>query len=255
MFFILSKTLNYLAQPLVILGLLVGISFLIKKTRWRKALRLMALALTFIFTNDFITNEIIGLYETPITPLASIERKYEFGIVLTGVTAINKQVADRVYVVSSPDRVNHSVMLYKRGIIKKLLISGGSGQLLGDDYSEAKELFGLYVQQGVDSAHLLLEGGSRNTAESAIAVKAMLATIVSPENCILITSGYHMPRSRACFEKQGWRCDVFATDIKFHKREFTPESFLIPKIEALFTWQAMLKEWVGLMAYKVQGYV
>ena len=211
--------------------------------------------LAFIFTNDFLTNEIVRLYETPVTPLAEIKKQYEWGIVLTGVTSANKTLNDRVYVSTSPDRVNHSFMLYKKGIIKKILISGGSGLLLDESYSEAQQLYGLYLMMGVDSADLLIEGKSRNTYESAVAVKEMMAGKVAPSNCLLITSGYHMPRSAACFKKLNWACDVFSTDIKFHKREFTPDVLLIPKPDALMIWHALMKEWTGLMAYKLSGYI
>jgi uncharacterized SAM-binding protein YcdF (DUF218 family) len=255
MFFYLSKTLNYLSQPLVALTLLLLISYFIKNMRWKKRLRITALALLILFTNAFITNEVVRLYEEPVTPLSSITKTYAWGIVLTGVTSVNKPLHDRVYVSSSPDRVNHSVLLYKKGIIEKILISGGSGLLLDSTYSEARELYSLYRLMGVDSIDLVIEGQSRNTYESAVAVAGMLKDISSASECILITSGYHMPRSAACFRKVGWPCDTFATDTKFHKREFTPDVLFIPKPDALMIWQSLIKEWVGMVAYKASGYI
>lgn len=255
MFFILSKTLNYLTQPLVVVFVLFITSYLLRVTRWKKRVRYLAITFTLIFTNDFIANELIGLYETPITPLSQIQKQYEWGIVLTGVTATNKVLKDRTYVSSSPDRVNHSFLLYKKKVIKKILISGGSGKLLEPGYSEAHELFSMYVMMGVDSSDLLIETESRNTHESAVAVKKILDRITIPENCLLITSGYHMPRSNACFKKVGWDCDTFSTDIRFHKREYTPDVLLLPKPEAMGTWNAIIKEWVGIAAYWVSGYV
>jgi len=255
MFFILSKTLSYLTQPLSILFVLLLTSHFLRKTKWKKIFRFTALGLALVFTNDFITNEIIHLYETPVTPLSNLKKQYEWGIVLTGVISSNKTLNDRVYVSSSPDRINHSILLYKKKIIKKILISGGSGQILNPTHSEARELFSLYTIMGVDTADLLIEGESRNTHESAVAVKKMLDGKTQPENCLLITSGYHMPRSLACFKKAGWNCDVFSTDIRFHKREFTPDVLLVPKTEAIGTWNALFKEWIGLAAYWVSGYV
>lgn len=255
MFFFLSKTLYYLTQPLVVLILLLIVSWIIGNPKWKKRIRITIVALAFLFTNDFLTNEVIRLYETPVAPLSKIKKQYAWGIVLTGVTSTNKVLNDRVYVTSSPDRVNHSFMLYKKGIIKKILISGGSGQLLDGSYSEANQLLGLYLSMGVDSTDLLIEGRSRNTHESAVAVKEMLDGKTNPSDCLLITSGYHMPRSSACFRKVGWACDTFATDIKFHKREFTPDVLIIPKVEAMLVWNALVKEWVGLIAYKLSGYI
>ncbi len=119
MFFVLSKTISYLTQPLSVIFLFWIASVFNKSEKWRKRLRYSALGLVLLFTNDFIANEVIGLYETPITPLSEIQKQYEWGIMLTGVTATNKVLNDRVYVSSSPDRVNHSFLLYKKGIIKK----------------------------------------------------------------------------------------------------------------------------------------
>ena len=236
MFFILSKTVSYLTQPLVIVSLLLIGSIFVHGKKWKKRLRIAAIGLLVIFTNDFLANEVIGLYETPITPLNEIQKQYEWGVVLTGVTSTNKEVTDRVYVTSSPDRVNHSFMLYKKGIIKKILISGGSGQLLDPTYSEARELYSMYLMMGVPPSHLAIEGESRNTYESAVAVKKMLTGIAKPSDCLLITSGYHLPRSLACFKKVDWPCDVFSTDIRNHKRQWTPDAWLVPKSEAIGTW-------------------
>lgn len=255
MFFVLSKTVNYLLQPLSIVFTLFILSYLFRKNKWGKHFRISAIAFSILFTNDFIANEIIGLYETPVTPLSTINKVYDYGIVLTGVTATNKELTDRVYVVSSPDRVNHSVLLYKKRIIKKILISGGSGKLLDPEYSEARQLFSLYTLMGVDSSDLVIEGESRNTYESAVAVKNILQSITKPGSCLLITSGYHMPRSIACFKKQNWDCDTFSTDIRFHAREFTPDVLIIPKVEAIAIWNNLLKEWFGIIAYWLSGYV
>jgi uncharacterized SAM-binding protein YcdF (DUF218 family) len=255
MFFILSKTLNYLVQPLSIVFLLGIVSLFIRRPKWKKRFRWSAIGLLILLTNDFLANEVVRLYETPITPISEIRKQYEWGIVLTGVTATNKALRDRVYVTSSPDRVNHSFLLYKKQVIKKILISGGSGKLLEPAYSEARELLSMYVMMGVDSSDILIEGESRNTHESAVEVTELLRGKVDPGNTLLITSAYHMPRSLACFKKAGWSCDVFTTDIKFHKREFTPDSWLIPRADTLSTWNALFKEWVGLLAYWFSGYV
>jgi uncharacterized SAM-binding protein YcdF (DUF218 family) len=255
MFFILSKTVNYLTQPLVIVFLIALVSHFIKKEKWKFRLRLIAISLLIFFTNDFISNEAVRLYETPVTPLSELKKQYEWGIVLTGVTSTNKVLKDRVYITSSPDRVNHTVMLYKKKVIRKILLSGGSGLLLDQSYSEASELFNVFISMGVDSADLKIEGASRNTHESAVAVKKMLEGVSTPDSCLLITSAYHMPRSKACFNKVNWSCDVFPTDIRFHRREYTPDAWLVPKAEAIGTWNALVKEWVGMIAYWISGYV
>jgi uncharacterized SAM-binding protein YcdF (DUF218 family) len=108
---------------------------------------------------------------------------------------------------------------------------------------------------GVPREDLIIENQSDNTYQSAVAVKKMIEGIYTPEECLLITSGYHMRRSRACFKKAGLDIDTFSVDFLSNKRTFTPDVVLVPKIESIFVWQVLTKEWVGMLAYKVAGYI
>jgi len=254
MFFVLSKTIGILAQPLMVVVVLVIASRLIRNRRWRKRLAVSSIVLLFVFTNDFLAKEAIRLCEAPLVPMASLTNKtYEWGIMLTGVTSSNKELRDRVYVNNSPDRVNHSVMLYKKGIIRKILISGGSGRLTGEWYSEAEALHQVFVMMGVSPEHIQIEGYSRNTHESAVAVARMLKG-TDPRQCVIITSASHIPRSIACFRKEGFDCDVFPTDQKSEPRSYSPDNLLIPSADALKLWETFFKEITGRIMYSVAGY-
>lgn len=206
------------------------------------------------FSNDFIANEVMLAWELEATPIAEIKREYEMGIVLTGVTSGYREPADRVYFQKGVDRVTHAVQLYKEGIIHKILISGGSGRLVSVELPEADELKKAFVLMGVPEQDLLLENQSRNTAESAREVKKILGP-TKASDCLLITSAFHMRRSRACFAKAGIPMDTFTTDFYSHPRHYYPDVFLIPHVEAIMIWQKIIKEWVGMAAYKVAGYI
>ncbi len=254
MFFILSKTLGYLTRPLMVVALLALAGVVVKNSVWKKRLLTAALALLILFSNNFLSNEALRIVESPLVPLAFITKTYEWGIMLTGVTSDKKELKDRVYVTGSPDRVNHSVMLYKKGIIRKILISGGSGRLLGEEYSEAKALVSVFISMGVEPAHISVEGDSRNTHESAVAVAKMLKG-TDPTTCLLITSASHMPRSIGCFRKEGFPCDVFPTDQKSGQREFYPDDLLFPSADAFVKWDIVFKELTGRITYWLAGYL
>ena len=255
MFFVLSKILNYLTQPLVIICMLLVASFVVQNNSWKKWLFRIALGLVLFFSNDFIANEIMAVWEIKPTPFANIKKRYEYGVLLTGVTRSDTQPKDRVYFSRGADRVTHSVQLYKLGIIKKILVSGGSGRLIDIGEHEADDVANVLILMGVPKENIVIENQSKNTHESAVAVKKILTGIASPENCLLITSGYHMRRSDACFKKTGFKMDVFATDFLSHKRTFTLDVLLVPKLDGLNTWTTLIKEWVGLTAYWISGYV
>lgn len=254
MFFLLSKTLNYLTMPLVIICLLFLFSWVLKSKK-KALLFKIGFALLLLFSNDFITNEVIRLWELPATPFQEIKKKYAIGILLTGVTKGNMVPDDRVYFHRGADRVTHTLQLYRLGIIDKILISGGSGTLTERRAKEADEIADALKLMGVASEDLIIENESRNTHESAVAIKKILQDSISSSECILITSAFHMRRSRACFAKIDWPCDTFTTDFLIHERKFTPDVLVIPRLDSLQIWHIMIREWMGMVAYKLSGYI
>lgn len=255
MFFTLSKTLNYLTMPLVIICVLFLLSWILKNKKWKSRFFTSGIILLLLLSNDFICNEVVLAWELPATPITEIKNKYEVGIVLTGVTKGNMTPDDRVYFQRGADRVTHALQLYRLGIIKKVLVSGGSGSLLERSRQEADEISDALKLMGIPEEHILIENQSRNTHESAVAVKKMLQDSLSSNQCLLITSAFHMRRSRACFNKTGWRMDTFTTDFLHHERKFTPDVLFAPRVESLLNWNIMIREWVGMIAYKISGYI
>ena len=254
MFFILSKILNFLTNPLVFVLAFFLLSIFLKKPTWKKRCFWIAFSMLIFFSNDFIANETMSAWEIEPTPYAEMKKKYDWGIVLTGVTINDKQPDDRVYFQRGADRVVHTVELYKMGIIKKIMISGGTGRLVTNAREEANELFKVMKLLGVPEADMAIENESRNTYESAVNVKKLLMPNPAGEY-LLITSAFHLRRSEACFKKAGFKVDIFSTDFFTHPRYFTPDALLLPSAGAIITWQKLLKEWTGMVAYKIAGYI
>lgn len=255
MFFILSKTISYLAMPMVMITLFLLLGMFLRSARWKKRCFRIGLFLTLFFSNEFIANEMMKLWEEPATAFRSINRTYAWGVVLTGVAKADIEPDDRIYFGQGADRVIHTVQLYKLGIIKKILVSGGSGRLINVNEQEAERLARVFRLLGIPDNDLLLESGSRNTHESAAAVVKMLDPITRPDECLLITSAFHIPRARACFKKEGWKLDTFSVDFYTHKRSFAFDVLFIPKLEAIGIWHHLIKETIGYASYKVMGYI
>ncbi len=255
MFFILSKTLSYLAKPLVIICACLVLSWLLKSPRLKKWLFIAGTSMLLFFSNEFIANEAMRFWEVKVTPFNELKMKYEYGVLLSGSAKSEVGPKDRVYIGGAADRINHTLQLYKMGYIRKVLISGGSGRLFDIGEQEAEELSTLLQLMGVPKEDILVETSSRNTHESALEVKNMLEGKTTPNQCILITSANHMPRSLACFSKVGWPITPFSTDFLSHQRQFTFDVFLIPKIEAFSLWHTLFREWTGCLAYWTVGYI
>lgn len=255
MFFFLSKTLGYLVRPLVIVCLMFVAAWISKKKGRKKFFLITGIALLFFFSNEFIANEVMNAWEIKATPFAEVGRSYAYGILLCGAAKSEVGPPDRVYIGSAADRINHTLQLYKLGLIKKVIVSGGSGRLIDIGTREADELASLLRLMGVPAEDILIENASRNTHESAVEVAKMLAIETRPSDCLLITSASHMRRSVACFNKAGWQCQPFSTDFHGHTRKFGFDILIIPKLEAIQWWQTLMKEWTGYISYWMVGYI
>ncbi|HMG90433.1 MAG TPA: YdcF family protein [Chryseolinea sp.] len=255
MFFILSKTISFLALPFTVVIVLLMFSAFWKNPRWKKRFFWSGMGLLFFFSNDFIANESMRAWEIKTKAFEDMN-PHELGIVLTGATIPLLEPGDRVYFQRGADRVTHTVQLYKLGLIKKILVSGGTGAIKNVDEPEADKFKKAMVMMGIPEEDILIENQTRNTYESAVAVSKMLDSLqFKAEECLLITSAFHMRRSLACYRKANLDIEPFSTDFYAHPRFFYPDGLLIPSIDAVFLWHKLFKEWMGLAAYKVAGYI
>lgn len=238
----------------IVMGCLV-ISRIVKHGWWRRRFLWGGIILLFIFSNEFIANEMMKAWEVETKPYDSM-RKYKVGIVLTGAVMAQIKPDDRVYFSKGADRVVHAVQLYKLGLIRKIVVSGGSGRIVDIKEREADRFKEVMILMGVPDSVIFVENETRNTFESAREVKKILQVLhYSSEECLLITSAFHMRRSLACYEKADIGMDTFSTDFYAHQSRYYPDAFFIPKVEALLLWNKLVKEWVGFIAYWLAGYI
>lgn len=257
MFFILSKTIHYLTMPFVLICLFFLISVLVKNSKWKKRFFWSGFIFLFFFSNEFILNEVLKRWEVKPTPFSEVSQPYEWAVVLTGVTQFAEdRPDDRVYFQKGADRVTHAVHLYKLGLVKNILITGGSGRLVDVGHVEAEEIKHAMLMMGVPDSVLLTEDNSKNTHESAVAVARIFKEKnIDPAHSVLITSAFHLRRSMACFEKEGIAMQGFSVDFYSHPTQFTPDALLVPDVYAIFKWHRLIKEWVGITMYWMAGYI
>jgi len=255
MFFVLSKTVSLLFMPLTLVVIFIFLAVFVKNPKLKKYFFWLGFGLLLFFSNGTIANEVMLVWELPAKPYREV-KSYKLGIVLTGSTIHKPFPNDRVYFQRGADRVTHSIQLYKLGRIEKILVSGGLGTIDGESEPEANKFRKVMILAGVDSADIIIENETRNTYESARAVAPMLKELnYEAADCLLITSAFHMRRSLACYHKVGLDLDYFSTDFYTYPRNYQPDSLIIPKVEAVVIWQKLFKEWIGLVAYKVAGFV
>lgn len=167
MFFYLSKVLSFIIMPYTQMCLWFILALFIKRISLKRKFLLLGIIYLLFFSNRFIVNEALLLLEVAPTPYASVEDTYDVGIVLGGVTNSAKTPRDRVYFSKGADRITHAFQLYELGKIKKILVTGGTGNIINTTYREADNLYEFLILCGVNPEDILLENNARNTYENA----------------------------------------------------------------------------------------
>jgi len=253
MFFVLSKILNIFILPLSwVFGLLLAAVF-VKKQPLKKRLLIAALVVFCIFTNDFIADRIMTCWEIPAIPQSDIKGKYDVAIVLGGFTDYDDSYT-RIQFYHGADRLFQALELYKKGMVRKLLIDGGSGSLVGENV-EAPHVRNYLLSIGVPDTDIIIESRSVNTRQNALFAKPLLDSVAPHGKYILVTSGYHMRRSLGCFNKVGITTLPYTTDRQGGPVKFAFDYLFIPDLKAIENWEILFHEWFGYISYKFAGYL
>jgi uncharacterized SAM-binding protein YcdF (DUF218 family) len=136
----------------------------------------------------------------------------------------------------------------------KIIFTGGVGSLAGQiwgDISEADASRQLFKSFGIPDERMVFETRSRDTYENAEFTYSMLKPQAG-ERYLLVTSGYHMPRSMGLFRKAGF--DVIAYPVNY--RTAGPQDALRPfysMADGLRQCNLAAREWIGLLAYWFSG--
>lgn len=254
MFFYLSKIFAFLFSPLVWVFIILLYSFKTKKEGRPKKLRIIAVVILYLCSNSFLVDECFRAWE-PVTPdYDLLDTKYDGAIVLGGIGVVDLRL-EKINFGASGDRLFQVLPLYHKGRIKKIIFTGGSGSI---EFPEKKE--GIYVKKYLQSIHfpdssLIVEGESKNTYENAVFTKKILDSLHLDGNFLLVTSGYHMPRSVAIFKKAGYKnITPYITNRASGLRRYTFDHLFIPNPGALFAIELLIHEWVGYVTYKIKGY-
>ena len=207
------------------------------------------------FTNPFIINQVLQYWETPSTNASTIKEPYDVGIVLGGSMRYYNAETERVVYGSSVDRMLQAIVLYQDKKIKKILLSGGSGYVLLKDWREATWLAQVLYKCCIPKEDVIIEKESRNTYENATYTASILKPGSYGKNFLLITSATHIRRSLMCFDKAGLAVTPFPVDERSGKGLYTPDKIIIPNADHINDWDVLIHEWIGIVTYKIAGYI
>ncbi len=102
---------------------------------------------------------------------------------------------------------------------------------------------------GIPDSQIIEETKANTTWENAVFTRALLQR-QGIKHVILITSAWHMPRAKWCFERQGLHIIPAPTDYLTHTIPYDIRSF-IPKWSRFADSGTILHEYLGLLWYKL----
>jgi uncharacterized SAM-binding protein YcdF (DUF218 family) len=253
MFFVLSKLFTFLLHPLTwLFALLLYAVFGKNSARQRRAL-LIFLAGFYVLSNSFLANEFMHAWEIPAVAEDKLET-YDAGIVLSGMMTYDMNLKKYQFM-RSADRLLQAIQLYKKGKIRKIVFTGGSGSLTYSYIKEGMLIKNFLLRIGIPASDIYIENESNNTRENAIFTRPLLDKNFPHGKFLLITSAFHMRRSLGCFKKAGITAIPYSTDLQSADRKFVFDNMFIPNISAIEVWQTGIHEVTGYLIYKMAGYI
>ncbi len=139
------------------------------------------------------------------------ENKSDVAIVLGAGT--NKGKLSPVF----RERINHSILLYNKGIVDKIILTGGFGK--GQKQSDSRTAKNYAIENGVPKDHIIIEEKSKFTIENLKESKQIMDSI-GVENALLISDPLHMKRVVKLAKFYGIDCKSSPTQTTMYKSTY-----------------------------------
>lgn len=262
MFLFLSKLLPLFLYPLGLASLLLLITLVLLWIRPRLATVPVFLALLalLLFGNGWVSNWLVRSLEWQNLPQAELP-------VAQAIVVLGGCVKPPVWPRPSPDiseegnRLLYGAQLYREGKAPVVIASGGRIKWQGTGPPESKDMATIMETLGVPPSAILQDPTSLNTYENAVNVRQILKS-QGIRQILLVTSAMHMPRSLLIFKRQGIAAIPAPTDFRVTQEDTqqpsTTQDFvlnLLPDAERLQNATRALKEYIGIIVYRLKGWL
>lgn len=256
MFFVLSKTLGIMLLPtnfLIGVGTLGAILLATRFALLGRKLLIASVVLLVLCGFSPLGNWLLYPLESRFPPWDAAKGAPDGIVVLGGGIDTDLSAAHGTAAFSgSAGRIIDAAALAHRYPNARIIYSGGNANLVSDDTSKEADYAGaVFESLGISRDRVMLERRSRNTFENAEFSKAIAAP-KNGERWLLVTSAYHMPRSVGIFRKVGFAVEPYPADWRLAGAADLLK-FLIFAVEGLEHTDLALREWMGLLAYRVTG--
>ena len=168
-------------------------------------------------------------------------------VVLSGML---HQVGDKnynTYEFSDPDRFFGGLDLIRENKSDKIIFTAGQLPWTDNWEPEGFILKNKAISFGVPQAKILVTENVKNTYEESIAITKLIS---NNSSIILVTSAFHMHRSKYLFEKQGFNIIPYPVDFKTSNAKTSIMNFL-PSVSSLNNVSLFIRENIGRVYYKL----
>ena len=274
----LSKLLPLFFYPLGLSSLLVTIALIVllwrskrsrnsrkpgniislfKSNRLASLLLAIALVILLLSSNEFFSKWLVQSLEWLYLPTGDLPQA-EAIVVLGGGT--RPRIAPRPWyeVNEAGDRILYGSWLYKQGKAPLLIVTGGRAEWLGEGGNpESEDMAAIAEFVGVPNSVIVQESQSFNTRDNAVNTQQILQK-KGLNKILLVTSALHMPRSVEIFRRLAIETIPAPTDFLVvqndNNKGWAVVLDLLPSADALKNTTNAIKEYIGLLIYRLMGW-
>ena len=240
----LHKILPFFVSPLGLIFLLLIVSLFFRQ----RLVVIISLLILLISSNSYVGNYLFSTLEYPYKPLSiNSINKSDAIVVLSGMIGQVGTGKNIKYEWSDPDRFFAGIKLIKKHQSKLLIFTAGQFPWTKEWKPEGAILRDKAIEFGIDKNKILVSAIVQNTYEESLSI---LQLIPRGSSIILVTSAFHMERSKLLFEKQGFEVNPFPVDFKISNNDLTILD-IIPSLGAMSKTSLFIRENIGRLYYKV----
>lgn len=253
--YILSKLLDLVITPSVVLPLLctVGLLLTLRRTalhcaKWCLVLGIGGLlAFAILPLGSWMMRPLEDRFSMPDPMPADVDGI----VVLGGGISVDRSVDRNAPLLNDAGgRMTAFVALAHRYPRARLVFSGGNADPFVVKTSEAAIARSFFRGMGLGTRDIVYEAKSRNTYENALNTRRLVKPRPG-ERWLLVTSAVDMPRAVGCFRGVGWPVIAFPSD--YHTLRGS-SGFLPGLVHGLRQADWAMHEWMGLLYYRVRGW-
>src|SRR5262245_17369478 len=256
--FLYSVLLKLLYPTSIVLALVfaAGIS---KRQALRRSFYALALVVLLICGNGWVVRWLILPLESKHAqpePLPSADAI----VVLSGGIHARMPPRPTVEVSETGDRVLYAAELFRRGKAAQIICTGDVGTGAIGLRPEAEDMAELLMMIGIPASAIVLETKAQNTHEHAVNLCPMFEAR-QIHRVLLVTTAMHMPRSIAVFRKSCPVVEYVPAPTDFHAVTGPPIPLYrhvidpLPTPQALADFTSVSHEYLGLLFYRLRGWI